>query len=208
MKETVAAFEKRTGLSYAPAEALRALGRPLGPREACPTLFRYPGPEGVRELLHGSLRRLAPAGRSGVWLSREPGGPGPPPRAVRQFGTVAVLEPLRLSPCAVQEKGMYLGANAPLHDLPGLVWAPPSLAAASVPWDRLRVPEELMRRIGAAYEKERARVLERLNRYLEELAELRRAGAPSPERPWCALPASARRTLLDRYGVSPSWTAT
>jgi hypothetical protein len=198
VKETVAAFERRTGLRYAPA----GLGRSLAPGEACPTLFRYPGPEGLRDHLQGSLRRLAPGGRAGVWLTSDPRGGAGQPSAVRLFGSVALLEPLRLSPCAGRERRTYLGANLPLRGLPGVVWVPPSLVGKRLPWDRLRTAEELPRT-----HDERCRVLEALSRYIEELAELRRAGAPGTERPWCATPARARRALLERYGVRPAWTA-
>jgi hypothetical protein len=207
VKETVAAFEKRTGLRYAPAAELRALARPLARREACPTLFRYPGPEGLRDFLSGSLRRLAPRGRAGVWLSSDPRGRAGQPQAVRLFGTVAVLQPLRLSPCAAAEKGTYLGANPPARGLEGLAWVAPSLLSARVPWDRLRTARDLLRHIGSGPDAERGRVLEQLDRYLEELAQLRRAGAPGLEKPWCELPASARRELLDRYGIQQAWTA-
>ena len=56
MRETVAAFEKRTGTTYDPPPSVGALGRRLAPGESCPTLFRYPGPEGLRDLLIGQLR--------------------------------------------------------------------------------------------------------------------------------------------------------
>lgn len=201
MKETVAAFERRTGLVYAPATA----GRPLARSDACPTLFRYPGPEGLRDHLHGTLRRLAPSGRV-LWLTRDPKGGAGQPRAVKLFGIVAVLEPLRLSPSLARERGAYLGTNALLAELRGIAWVPPSLIGARVPWDRLRDEAQLRRHAGAGQGDERARVLEALARYLEELAALRRAGAPAPRRPWCATPARARRAVLERYGVRPAWT--
>ena len=207
MKESVAAFERRTGLRYAPAPDLRTLARPLSPCTACPTLFRYPGPEGQRDHLRGSLRRLAPAAREGVWLTSDPRGGAGQPSAVRLFGIVALLEPLRLSPCAGPERGTYLGANLPLRGLPGVVWVPPSLVGARVPWDRLRSEDQLRRHAGPLWDDEKGRVLEALSRYLEELQALRRAGAPGTERPWCATPARARRALLERYGVRPAWTA-
>jgi hypothetical protein len=205
MKEGVTDFERRTGLRYAPAEAGRALGRPLGPREECPTLFRYPGPEALRDFLNGLLRHLAPGGRECVWLSSDPRERSAQPRGVSLFGCVAVLEPLRLSPLAARPKGLYLGANLPLRRLPGIVWIPPSLGAARIRWDRLRSVDEVLGRAG--YAREQASVLERVNRYLEELDALRRAGAPRPRKPWCNLPESARRAALRRHGVRPSWTA-
>jgi hypothetical protein len=202
VKETVRAFERRTGLRYAPSAELRALGQPLSASDACPTLFRYPGPEGLRDHLQGSLRRLAPNGRAGVWLTTDPRGGAGQPSAVRLFGIVALLEPLRLHPCAGPARGTYLGRNVPLAGLEGVAWVPPSLVRARVRWDRLRQADELPRA-----DDERSRVLEALQHYLEELAELRRAGAPGTERPWCATPARARRALLERYGVRPAWTA-
>jgi hypothetical protein len=199
VKETPAAFERRTGLRYEP---LPGGGRPLRPREACPTLFRYPGPEGLRDFLHGTLRRLAPPGSGGVWLSSDPRARAGQPRAVALFGSVAVLEPLRLSPCAAPGKGLYLGANVPLPGLPGVVWIPPAMIEAGERWDRLRA-DDLLNRSG--YERERASGLERLNLYLEELDALRRAGA-EPRQPWCSVPEPARRAMLRRHGVRPLWT--
>ncbi len=202
MKETVAAFEQRTGLRYEPPPLA---GRPLRPREACPTLFRYPGPEGLRGFLEGTLRRLAPSDAAGVWFSSDPRARGVQPRAVELFGSLVVVEPLRLSPRAASRKGMYLGANVPLRSVPGVVWVPPSLFEVRVRWDELRDPSELRSRRG--YEKERATVLERLLRYLEELDVLRRSGAPRPGKPWCSVPQRERQATLRRYGVRPLWTA-
>lgn len=205
MKETVAAFEKRTGAGYDPSPFLRALGRRLAPGEACPTLFRYPGPEGLRDLLIGQLRHLAPSGRDAVWLARA--ARGVRPRAVGHFGTVAVLEPLRLSPCATRDRGIYVGANRPLDDPEALVWVPPSAVGRAIGWDRIRVAADAVARFGPQYAEERAALFDRLSAYLEELSELRRAGAPGPPGPWCDLGARERRRLLEQHGVRPRWTA-
>jgi len=204
VKESVAAFERRTGLVYAPPRFLRTLGRPLRPREPCPTLFRYPGAEALLAHLRGGLAWLAPSGTDWVWLSRSP--TGARLHGVALFGTVAVLEPLRLSPCVARERGAFLGANREVSGGEGLVWVPPSRVRARVPWDRIRRPEEAVRRLGRRYDEERAEVAERLSAYLEELPALRRAGALDPPRPWCAVGPRRRRALLDRYGVAAAWT--
>lgn len=201
----MAGFEKRTGLRYAPGAAPPG-ARALRARETCPTLFRYPGPDGLLELLQGSLRRLAPPGRPLVWLERDPRGRAGQPRSVRLFGTAAILQPLRLSPWAAPAAGVYLAENAAVDPGAGLVWVPPPALAAGLPWDRLRTPRQLLERVGSGYADAREATLERLRRYLEELDALRRAGAPPPERPWCGLPAKRRRALLERYGVRPSWS--
>ena len=62
VKEPVAAFERRTGERYDPPDWLRALGEPLSPRESCPTLFRFPGPEGLQAHFQGRLRSPRAAG--------------------------------------------------------------------------------------------------------------------------------------------------
>lgn len=203
MKETVAAFTRRTGRAYDPPAALRALARALGPREACPTLFRYPGPEGLRDALLGSLRRLAPPGRDWVWLASAV--VGVYPRAVKLFGTVAVLEPLRLSPC-LDRRGVYLGANREIPEPEALVWTPPSAVGAAIAWDRIRAASDARRRFGPRYDEERAAVSDRLSAYLEELSELHRAGASGPQVPWWRVSARERRSLLERYSVRPRWT--
>jgi hypothetical protein len=205
VRESVAAFEKRTGLVYAPPPFLRSLGRALRVRESCPTLFRYPGPEGLHALLRGELRRLAPPEVDWVWLSRTPAATRA--QGAGLFGTVALLEPLRLSPCMARERGAFLGANREVSEDLGLVWVPPSRLRARLPWDRIREPDEALGWFGPRHEEERAAVGERLALYLEELSALRRAGAPDPPRPWCGVSPRERRALLDRHGVRPTWTA-
>ena len=204
VRESVAAFEKRTGLVYAPPALLRSRARPLRGRESCPTLFRYPGPDGLLALLRGGLRRLAPPGTDWLWLAGTP--TGTQARSVGLFGAVAVLEPLRLSPCVARERGAFLGANRQVSAHEGLVWVPPSRVRARLPWDRIRTPDEAIRRFGPGYGEERAAVAERLAAYLEELSALRRAGAPDPPRPWCAVSPRQRRALLERHGVPATWT--
>ena len=208
MKETVAAFTRRSGAPYEPTALLRLLGTPLGPRDSCPTLFRFPGPEGLRDFFSSWLRRLAPVGRAHVWLTGRP--TGAYPRVVDAFGTLAVLQPLRLTPCSTHcfqhTRDNWVALNREIQDEETFVWVPPSQARRSLPWDRLRAAGQAKRAMGAAYEDERERTQERLSAYLEELSELRRVKAPGPSRHWCEEPAAARRTLLRRYGLRPRWT--
>jgi hypothetical protein len=208
VKETVAAYTRRTGEAYAPAGRLRVLGTPLGPREACPTLFRQPGPEGLRDLLQGSLRRLAPPERDHVWLTSRP--TGAYARVVAALGTVAVLQPLRLMPCRTHcfqhTRDNWVGANREVEADETLVFVPPPWARRPLPWDRLRTAAEARRAMGPGYADDLERARERLFAYLEELSELRRAGAPGPSRHWCEEPEAARRALLARHGLRPRWT--
>jgi hypothetical protein len=203
MKETVRGFERRTRLAYDPPAALRSAARPLASGEACPTLFRYPGPEGLRDHLEGTPGRLAPSESPWLWLT---------PRAARRqrglrlFGVVAVLQPLRLQPCRAPRQDAYLGVNRELTADDGALWVPPSALAAPVPWHRMREPDQARRRLGHGYVGERDAVREALGAYLEELSTLARAGATDPGRPWCELPAAERRRLLDRLGVRSRWT--
>jgi hypothetical protein len=208
VRETVTAFQRRTGEAYAPTPLLRMLGTPLGPREACPTLFRFPGPEGLRDFFQASLRLLAPAERAHAWLTGRP--TGAYPRVVEAFGTLAVLQPLRLSPCRTHcfqhTRDNWVGLNRARPDLDLLVWVPTGRVRASVPWDRLRTAAQARRVLGPGYD-EQARLCEdRLHAYLEELSDLRRAGAPGPSRHWCEEKARDRRALLRRYGLRPRWT--
>lgn len=206
MKESVLVFERRTGESYAPPAWLRGLGRPLAPREACPTLFRFPGPEGVQAQLQGRLRELGPPGRGHLWLTSRP--TGAYPRPVTLFGTLALLQPLRLQPCRTHcfthKRDNWIALDRAVD--PGeIAWVPPS-RVRDLSFDRIRTSEEARRRFGAGYEEERRRVLERLSAYLEELSELRRAGAPGPGRHWCLVPERERRVVLARHGLRGRWT--
>lgn len=206
MKETVAAFLKRTGKTYAPGPELRGFGRLLRPAEACPTLYRYPGPEGLQAALQGTLRRLAPQGRAGVWLSTDIRGCSGQPAAVRLFGTLAVLEPLRLSPVKTRERNLLLGENRRLDDLAAIAWTPASALRKRLAWDRLRTSDEVARAVGRRYAEERARTLDQLHAYLEELDALRRAGVTGDASPWCSLRSAERRKRLAAGGIRPIWT--
>jgi hypothetical protein len=203
----VAAFERRTGLRYAPPAWLLTLGDALTPSESCPTLFRFPGPEGLQAYFQDRLRLLSPPGRRHLWLTSRP--TGAYPRPVDLFGTLAVLQPLRLSPCRshcfTHTRDNWVALDRAV-DPDQVAWIPPSRARAPLALDRVRTRAEAVRRLGAGYRDERSRVDDRLAAYLEELQELRRAGAPGPKRHWCAVPAADRRALLARYGVKSRWT--
>ena len=207
MKESVGAFERRTGERYVPPLWLRALGEALAPREACPTLFRFPGPEGLQAYFQGGLRGLGPAGRGHVWLTSRP--TGAYPRPVGLFGSLALLQPLRLQPCRTHcfthTRDNWVALDRAV-DSEEIAWMPPSLVRSRMSFDRIQTADAARRRFGAAYEDERLRVMDRLSSYLEELSELRRAGAPGPERHWCAVAARDRRALLVRYGLRTRWT--
>ena len=203
MKENVRAFERRTGRHYQPPAALRRIARPLTAAAACPTLFRDPGPAGIRDLLLGRLLHLAPPGERWVWLAPEPAPEHR--RGPRLFGTVAILEPLRLAPCRVE--GAFLVSNRRL-DPRSLLWVPPRYVRRGLPWNDLVFPDRARTAMGATLAREERRVKQDLGRYFEELGRLAAAGAPDPKRPWCELSAAARRKVLDTHGVVPAWTKT
>jgi hypothetical protein len=207
VKERVAAFERRTGERYDPPLWLRALGEPLLPGESCPTLFRFPGPEGLQAHFQDRLRHLGPPGRGHLWLTSRP--TGAYPRPVDLFGTLAVLQPLRLQPCRTRcfthTRDNWIALDRAVEPAE-VAWVPPSLVRAKIALDRTRTADDALRKFGPGYEDDRRRTRDRLSAYLEELSELRRAGAPGPDRHWCSVPAAKRRALLSRYGVPPRWT--
>jgi hypothetical protein len=207
VKETVAAFCRRTGGRYAPPRSLLLLGEPLGPRESCPTLYRFPGPEGLQAHLQGRLRRLAPPGLGHVWLTSRP--TGAYPRPIELFGTLAVLEPLRLrvcrTHCFTHTRDNWVGLDRPV-EAEGIAWLPPSLVRKGINLDRVLSAGEARRRFGKGYDDERRRVEERLSAYIEELQELRRVGASGPDSHWCTVPLGERRATLLRHGVAARWT--
>jgi hypothetical protein len=203
MKESVSRFQRRTGLVYLPPGALAGVARALGPRETCPTLFRYPGPEGLSILLHGQAGRLAPAGRW-AWLASR--ADATRPAATRQFGSLAVLEPLRLQPCEVPDRpGEYWATNPELREGEALVWVPPSQVASSMSWDRIGSVEQAARRLGPACREERPAVLDALGAYLEELSCVEQAGLALAVA-WHDVPVARRRRLLADCGATGRWT--
>jgi hypothetical protein len=142
-----------------------------------------------------------------VWLTSRP--TAAYPRPVDLFGTLAVLRPLHFQPCRTHCFTHTRDNWVALDRVPepeSVVWTPPSLVRAGIDFDRLRSVTDALRRFGPRYADERRRVEDRLSDYLEELSELRRAGAPGPSRPWCSVPLRERRALLSRYGLEPRWS--
>lgn len=203
MRETVAGFEARTGESYQPPEGLRARVRPLRRDEACPTLFRYPGPYGLVDQLHGLLRHLGPVPGGDLWAAEQTLHADVAGAAL--FGTLAVLRPLRHAPGLTERPGVYVGLNSPLR-ADEVAWLPPSKLQAPLPWDRLATVGQVAAELGDVSD-ERARVIDQLAAYVEELDALSRAGVPPAGQPWCAVPLDQRRRLLSERGLSGRWTA-
>lgn len=197
MKESPARFEARTGEAWRPI----AQGTPPGQREAVPTLFRYPGPQGLAEMLQGRLQRLAPPDAPFVWLAEAAKADNA--KSVGLFGVVAVLQPLRLG--VTRDGKHWLGENRPVGESDALVWLPPVAVKAGLNLDRVADPEQAERKV-KDYAGEKARVTDLLGAYLEELGALQNAGAKEPEKPWCALPAAARRKLLAKHGLRGRFT--
>lgn len=202
MRETVAGFEARTGRSYQPPGWLHPRARPLRSDEACPTLFRYPGPCGLIDHLRGLLRHLGPVPGGDLWASEQPLHADVAGAAL--FGTLAVLQPLRHAPGLTERAGIYVGVNAPLHE-DEVAWLPPSKLQALLPWDTLATAEQVAAQLGDVAD-ERARVAEQLAAYVEEMDALAAAGVPPVGRPWCEVPAGERRRLLADHGLSGRWT--
>jgi len=203
VRETPRGFRRRTGASYQPPGWLLAEGRPLAPIEACPTLFRYPGPCGLSDFFGGGLARLGPVPDGTLWMSAT--------RAhadvsgVGRFVTLVVLQPLRLSPCRTSRRGIYVGVNRRLRR-EHVTWLPPSALRARLPWDRITSASEAREPLERYVRRDEARIREELGRYVEELQLLERAGAVPSDRPWCDVPIARRRRTLARHGVTPTWS--
>lgn len=197
MKESAANFEARTGKAWRPI----AQGTPPGPRESVPTLYRYPGPQGMAEMLQGRLDRLAPPDAPFVWLAESAKADNA--KTVGLFGVLAVLQPLRLG--VTRDGKHWLGENRPVADSDALVWLPPVAVKAGLNLDRVAEPEPAMRKV-KDYAGEKSRVTDLLGAYLEELGALQNAGANPPDRPWCALPAATRKKLLASHGLRGRFT--
>jgi len=197
MKESIARFEARTG------QAFRAMagGTPPGAREPVPTLFRYPGPQGLAEHLHGQMTQLAPIDAPFVWLAEAPKADNA--KSVGLFGVIAVLQPLTLG--VVRDGRHWLGENRALSAADALVWLPPSAIKAGLNLDRIAEPAQAIKRC-RDHAGEKSRVADTLGAYLEELGALKHAGAKAPARAWCALPAVERRKLLASYGLKGRFT--
>jgi hypothetical protein len=207
MRESPVEHHARTGRDYAPAPWALARGRGLGLRERCPTLFRCPGACGLRDLLRGE-GFLAPLSAEVAWFTDAPLHAGAP--AAGHFGTLALLEPLALSPVvalpSVDSGGRAAYATANVRfDPEQALWLPPSRLRRPLRWDALSSVREARRALGDDAG-ERAQVLDAVHAYLDELHALARAGAPGPGRPWLAVPEPERRRLLAAYGVRARWT--
>jgi hypothetical protein len=192
MRETLAQYRARTGRPYRPA----AGGPALDDDAACPTLFRWPGAAALHEALTRGLARLGPPDAGTLWLCEAalavaPGG-------AARFGALAVLEPLALG-AAPARPGVWAADNTAVD---AVVWIPPRLVAAgAAPWDAVATADAAAAVLGPGWDDERAAAVADLSDYLEELAELRAAGAPPPARPWCETGATERAQVLAVHGV-------
>jgi hypothetical protein len=197
MRERVADHRLRTGRPYAPRGAVPG-ARPLADDEACPTLFRYPGPEALLEQLARAPVALAPPGAEVLWLAERPLLEAP--AAVASFGTLVVLEPLALSPQIVEgSPGLWVATPG---DPGEVVWLPPSRAGEDpARWDAVRTAADARALLGDV-DDERALVMERLGSYVEELALLAAAGVPAPAGAWIDLPLEERARILGARGLA------
>lgn len=225
MRDTVHGYELRAGRPYGPADWVAALGRALADDEACPTLFRYPGPCGIQAIVGRDgkppegFTALGPPDRLVAWLSDATAHSGATGTAL--FGTVALLDPLGLGPALViappfthptglggQRANVYVVENAPIGEGAAIVWVPPSKILAPIPWDDVATVEDANDALGAHLDEERREVSRRLTDYLAELDALKAAGAVGPGRPWCEVPEDQRRALLDRHGIARRFVGT
>ena len=161
-------------LRYAPPIGA---GRALSSKDACPTLFRYPGPLGLGALLEGHASALGPSDAPYLWLADKPlrtdeGG-------AEAFGVAVVLQPLSFSPAKTKDRGIYLGINR--IALPGTVaYLPPPLLGKRLAYDRLRDADDLARR-GEGLRRPRRRGARRALLLLD--LRPRPRGRPGPARP-------------------------
>ena len=207
MRETVQAFERRTGATYAPPAGLQAAARPLAPGDACPTLYRFPGAGALHEHLAGSeLTRWGAEGGGWLWLTEVA------TRARRSaattFGVLAALQPLHLHPCVHGSgaSGRWLAVDR-AHAPELTIWVPPRLVSMGPGLDAVPTRAAALDAFGrAAWGDARQRTLDHLSAYLEELSALERAGAVGPDRPWMELPLADRRRVLADHGLSARWT--
>ncbi len=165
MKETPRQFEARTGLVYAPPDWLRAAGHRLGDDEPCPTLFRYPGAEALLRFLSGCLETLSPGASRRLWLASAAVHDDVAEAAA--LGTLALLEPLRVSAVRTEAPGVFLGVNERGVAAGPVVWVPPSCVGRNLPWDGIATLEEAGAAFGPEAAAERERVVRALHGRLE-----------------------------------------
>jgi hypothetical protein len=200
MRETVAGFEKRTGVRYDPPESARKLGNPLPADGDCPSLFRFPGACGLLDAFGGEAKTLATGEE--MWAAADPRNREAP--GAEHFGTIAILQPLVFGMVETKDAGIWVGANRAVPE-GTTVWVPPSKLAARLPWDSLATAADVTPLLGAV-ERERALVIDALERYLDELQRIDAAGIGPKEERWCDRPREERLKLLASAGISPSWT--
>src|SRR5262249_42063346 len=108
------------------------------------------------------------------------------------------LEPLALG--VTVAGAVYAGANRATE----AIWCPAARLDAG--WDEVATLADARALLGPDADAERHAAADALAAYLEELGELRRAGAPPPLRPWCELDEVTRRGVLAEHGITGRWT--
>lgn len=213
MTETFIDFEARTGGTYNPPEEMRKLGRVFESWEACPTLFRSPGPGAIRAWFEGTLEQLAHPDAPLVWLSDNENSTSPAESA--QFGTLSILQPLHLQVCKTRERGSFLGRNSPIHSRTtpaglgrdGIVWVPPSALGRGIRWAHVGTKRDAESYFGPDLASEQSQVLDRIDAYLAEVKALEAAGAELGDVPWYANTDKERQSILEQYSVPSRWTS-
>jgi hypothetical protein len=212
MTETFLDFQARAGGKYDPPAELADKARPFESWEACPTLFRSPGPAALKAWFDGTLEQLAHSQAPYVWLTNVEEGTSP--TEAREFGVLAVLQPFHLQPCQTREEGSFLGLNLPFKSRTthlglgkdAVVWVPPSAIGRSIRWAHISTAREAEAFFGPHVVGERSTVLARLNAYLDEVAAVAAAGASPDDVQWYNLPLTERREILRTYGIHGRWT--
>lgn len=212
MTETFLDFEARTGGTYDPPDKVTQLARRFDSWEACPTLFRSPGPGGLRAWFEGTLDRLAHQDAPLVWLSDSETGTSP--TESKLFGVLAILQPFHLQVCSTREEGSFLGVNAKLRSRTthlglgrdAIVWVPPSAIGRSVRWHHVSVERDAKQLFGPHLEAEKSKVLASLNAYLDELAAVEGAGAGPQDVAWYDVPVEERVAILEQHSLPARWS--
>jgi hypothetical protein len=204
MRETIQAYQRRTGRAYAPVAGLPENARALAADEDCPTLFRYPGPCGLGDHAQGRLRLLGHPGGDVLYMTAVP--IFEDTLSAAHFGLLAILQPLRFSPCPTERAGVYVAANRPVEDDDPVVWVPPSALEVELPWDTLATVAEADACLAPFLARDGEAARASLRAYVEELDAMRRTGAAGPIVPWCTVPRERRCEIMAAAGVRPIWT--
>ncbi len=188
------------------AHPLAHYGTPVPTLQTPSVLLRFPGASGVREFLRGTLKHVSQAEDPVAFFTTETF--DEIREGVGLFGCFVMFDPLRLH--LVRPHGypghVYLGFNPTIEVEIDMTWVAPRVMAQVGDWSSFDTPEKVRELVGPGRLEDRARMVDVIAPYFDEVTAIVESGQPLPTVPWYRVPVGERLSRLAQADRRPSWT--